>query len=36
MAPRPEYEKLAAGNYSSTSDDDCAKLVKPGQLDTFK
>ena len=34
MAPRPDYEKL--GTYSSASDEECAKLVKPGHLDTFK
>ena len=35
MAPRPEYESVKQGNVSS-SDDDCAMLVKPGQLNTFK
>jgi hypothetical protein len=33
MAPRPDYEKLG---FYSASDEECAKLVKPGQLNTFK
>ena len=34
MAPRPEkYDKV---QYATSSDDDCATLVKPGQLNTFK
>ena len=35
MAPRPEYEQSGV-LYSSPSEDECAQLVKPGQLDTFK
>jgi hypothetical protein len=34
MAPRPEYEHSGV-LYSSPSEDECAQLVKPGQLDTF-
>ena len=44
MVPRPEEEKdfpqRRANNsepiYSNSSDDDCAKLVKAGQLDTYR
>jgi len=34
MAPRPEYDNSGV-LYSSPSEDECAQLVKPGQLDTF-
>ena len=45
MVPRPEDQKPSPGRraaadpgeiYSNSSDDDCAKLVKVGQLDTFR
>ena len=35
MAPRPELENDEAYKSYSGSDEDCVRLVKPGQLDTF-